>query len=148
MLMWTLDPENPPGLRATLNSLKTTRSLECTSTPRTVERLHHTSSRTWSLLLHLQVISLCAVLRVEDFDSLSHRPRKKGLISQKVEQIFFLFFFEVSSDKNFEQSCRVVECVCVGGGEARSKACKFLMNRTNKPRGPRRGGEKGASFLN
>lgn len=56
----------------------------------------------------------------------------------------FFFFLEPSSDKNFEQGW-------VGGREGgwlRSKACKFLASGPNQPRGPRRGGETSASFLN
>lgn len=34
------------------------------------------------------------------------------------------------------------------GGWLRSKACKFLASGPNQPRGPRRGGETSASFLN
>lgn len=118
--------------------------LQCTL--RTIKLLHHTSTRrACRCIFKDKPIPTTGCVPSCEWKTLihPHRHRKRGSFLRKWSRFFFLK--EVSSDKNFEQQLR-------GGGvwgkEVRSKACKFLMNRTNEPRGPRRGGEKGASFLN
>ena len=77
---------------------------------------------------------------LQNFSSVSHRCREKGMGPTFLRKWNRFFFSEPSSDKNFRQGWV--------GAALRSKACKFLARGPNQPRGPRRGGETSASLLN
>lgn len=82
---------------------------------------------------------------VYNFYSASHRCKERGWGPHFSESGTDFFFFGAKLRKNFEQGW------LGGGGRGgwlRSKACKFLASGPNQPRGPRRGGETSASFLN
>lgn len=82
---------------------------------------------------------------VYNFYWVSHRCRGKGWgphFAESGTDFFFLFFWTQALTKTLSG------VVVVGRRWLRSKASKFLASGPNQPRGPRRGGETSASFLN
>lgn len=113
--------------------LRTTSSLRCTSTWRdgSLSHLQRQVNHRRLLLPHNGFTTFTR--------SLAGAEEKDGAhILRKVEQIFFSFFFWTQA----------LTKTLVGRRWLRSKASKFLASGPNQPRGPRRGGETSASFLN